>query len=228
VYFNIVRSIKNVLGTLAAYDDIDDGSDANSILEVDADDGSSIINSSPGKRKGKASAFTNLLSTPTASTSAIPITPTSSSLQLVAPSSQSPKHTSTHQIANLRLRLSPLLAVEEQLATRLSGGVTVSGSGKGEVFVRSGWQTRTIQAGGLFKGRRPKRGIYRSSHENNTTTTGRVGTSDGLLPEEDPLLDDVANMLEASKEDIKALWDHPTVVALIASRKLKLDEWSEL
>lgn len=222
MYFNVVRSIKNVLGTLAAYDDIDDGSDANSIFEIEVDDSPSIMN---GKGKGKATAFTNILSTPTASTSATPITRSSSSLRL-APSSNSLKHPSAHQIANLRLRLSPLVAVEEQLATRLNGGVTVSGSGKGEVFVRSGWQTRTIETGGLFKGRRMKRNIPRASHE--TSSTGRVATSDGLLPEEDPLLDDVANMLDASKEDIKALWDHPTVVALIANRKLKLDEWSEL
>lgn len=118
--------------------------------------------------------------------------------------------------------------MEGQLATRLSGGVTVSGSGKGEVFVRSGWQSRTIENGGLFKGRRSKRSIHRSSHDNLNNSSGRVGGANGIPPEEDPLLDDVASMLEASKEDIKALWDHPTVVALIENRKLKLDEWSEL
>jgi len=47
------------------------------------------------------------------------------------------------------------------------------------------------------------------------------------MSEEDPLLDDVSAMLEGSKDDIKDLWDSLTVVALIAKRKLKLDEWSE-
>lgn len=115
----------------------------------------------------------------------------------------------THQIANLRLRLSPIVSVEEQLALRLSGGQSVS---RGEVFVRTGWQSRTIENGGLHKGRRPKRSIG----------------PDRTANEIDPLLDDVSAMLDASKEDVKELWDHPTVVALISKRKLKLDEWSEL
>ena len=45
--------------------------------------------------------------------------------------------------------------------------------------------------------------------------------------EEDSLLDDLSALVEGSKEDIKDLWDHPTVVGLITKRKLKLDEWSE-
>lgn len=229
MYFNIVRSIKQILGTLAAYDDVDDGSDADSILEVDVDDGGSIINGSLGKRKGKATAFTNIPSTPVASTSAsiptTPTTPTAKSSRPIASSSQSPQQPSTQQIANLRLRLSPLVAVEELLATRLTGGVAVCGSGKGEVFVRSGWQTRTVENGGLIKGRRSKKSIRRASRDTNN---GRVSAVDGSLLEEDPLLDDIANMLESSKDDIKDLWDHPTVVTLIATRKLKLNEWSEL
>jgi hypothetical protein len=45
------------------------------------------------------------------------------------------------QIANLRRRLLPLISVESQLADRLNGGISVSGSGKGGVYVRSGWQS---------------------------------------------------------------------------------------
>jgi hypothetical protein len=49
------------------------------------------------------------------------------------------------QIANLRRRLLPLISVESQLADRLNGGISVSGSGKAvsmcAVYVRSGWQS---------------------------------------------------------------------------------------
>jgi guanine nucleotide-binding protein subunit alpha len=127
-----------------------------------------------------------------------------------------------HQIANLRLRLSPLLSAEESLAKRLNGGVT---TGTGEVFVRSGWQVRTFENGGLAKARRPKRSL---GHGHGPPSISVSGLPPGLVLEEDPLLDDVSAMFDGSKEDIKDLWDHPTVVALIAKRKLKLDEWSEL
>lgn len=99
--------------------------------------------------------------------------------------------------------------MEEQLALRLSGGASAVHPG-GQVFVRSGWQSRTVQNGGIIKGRRPKK------------------VSGESTIDDDPLLDDVATMLEASKDDIKQLWDHPTVVSLVSRRKLKLDEWSEL
>lgn len=99
--------------------------------------------------------------------------------------------------------------MEEQLALRLSGGASAVNP-DGEVFVRSGWQSRAAQNGGIIKGRRSKKNLG------------------GTTPDDDPLLDDVAAMLEASKDDIKQLWDHPTVVSLVTRRKLKLDEWSEL
>ena len=36
-----------------------------------------------------------------------------------------------------------LMSIEPQLADRLSGDISVVGSSKGEVFVRSGWQARS-------------------------------------------------------------------------------------
>jgi guanine nucleotide-binding protein subunit alpha len=225
VYFNIVRSLKHILVTLAAYEDIDDGSDANSTIDLgeNTDDGTSITEepSSRRSRSGKATAFTNVPSASTSSASTSKLKPKStrgpSSGQ--NPLSKSPHHQpSTHQIANLRLRLSPLVSSEEALAKRLNGGVN---TGSGEVFVRSGWQVRTIENGGLAKARRPKRSL---GHGQGPPSN----SGSGLLLEEDPLLDDVSAMFEGSKDDIKDLWDHPTVVALIAKRKLKLDEWSEL
>jgi guanine nucleotide-binding protein alpha-1 subunit len=226
VYFNIVRSIKHILGTLAAYEDVDDGTDANSIIgfDDDADDDASIIagpSSSKRSRNAKATAFTNQ---PSSSSSSDPNSksrpsPTSAN-QIPLPKRQS----STHQIANLRLRLSPLVSSEESLAKRLNGGIT---SGTGEVYVRSGWQMRTVENGGLAKLRRPKRTVGHGHGPPSGSGPNLIASATGVMPEEDPLLDDVSAMLEGSKDDIKDLWDSPTVVALIAKRKLKLDEWSE-
>jgi len=125
------------------------------------------------------------------------------------PNKASPtKESLKYQIANLRLRLSPLVAADPQLADRLTGGVTVSGSGKGGVFVRSGWQARS--GGG---GQPRKHGASRGDDTNQ-----RV----------DSLVEDVCKMLTASKTNIRELWEHPTVRKLISNRKLLLEEWSEL
>jgi hypothetical protein len=220
VYFNIVRSLKHILSTLAAYDDMDDDSDANSNLEFGDDDASILGEASSSKRtrSGKSTAFTNA-----PSSSKLPKhnhKPSRSPSQTPLP--KSPKlQPSAHQIANLRLRLSPLLSAEESLAKRLNGGVT---TGTGEVFVRSGWQVRTFENGGLAKARRPKRS---NTGHGRPSSSSVSGLPPGLMLEEDLLLDDLSALVEGSKEDIKDLWDHPTVVALITKRKLKLDEWSE-
>jgi guanine nucleotide-binding protein subunit alpha len=42
------------------------------------------------------------------------------------------------------------------------------------------------------------------------------------------MVQEVAHLLEAFEEDIHDLWNHPTVKGMIAKRRLKLDEWSEL
>ncbi|KAJ3852233.1 guanine nucleotide-binding protein [Lentinula lateritia] len=119
--------------------------------------------------------------------------------------------TSRSTIASIRRRLSPLVTTDAALADRLSGGITVSGSGKGGVFVRSGWQARTIE---------------------NALGRKRGRVSDELGPKkpdeiQDVLVQDVSRMLDASKDDIRELWAHPTVKGLIMRRRLKLDEWSE-
>lgn len=122
--------------------------------------------------------------------------------------------TGTVQIANLRRRLSPLIATDDHLANRLSGGITVSGSGKGSVFVRSGWQARTIESalGRIKKPSKDEEQLSRSSVEEM----------------QDPLVKEVGRMLQLCEADIQELWNHPTVKGLMAKRKLKLDEWSEL
>jgi guanine nucleotide-binding protein subunit alpha len=124
------------------------------------------------------------------------------------------KEAQTNIIAILRRRLSPLVAADSQLADRLSGGIKVSGSGKGGVFVRSGWQARAIE-NGPSKPRRSKR----------TVSGDKNGQG---AKEEDPLVEDIGRMLDASKDDIAELWEHPAVKTMIAKRKLKLEEWAEL
>ena len=114
-----------------------------------------------------------------------------------------------YQIANLRLRLSPLVAAESQLADFLSGGIVASSSGRTTLVVRSGWQT--IRNG--QKARRPR-------------TTSNNPSEKSVDSSAHPLLEEVANMLDACKDDIQSLWEHPTVKAYIAKRRLKLEAWA--
>jgi len=116
------------------------------------------------------------------------------------------------QIANLRRRLSPLTSSDAQLADRLSGGVSV----KGGVYVRSGWQARTIE-NALNKGKTNRSSL-------NDKRARESAAHDELI---DPLVRDVGHLLEVCEADIKELWSNPTVKGLIAKRRLKLDEWSE-
>ena len=204
VYFNVVRTIKKILVTLDAWDDVDDGFDSQSTLERQelSQDESLLVGTSrasfTGLREGALSP------------DAEPSSPTASS-----PTKSSP-------IADLRRRLLPLVNAESQLADRLSGGVSVSGSGKGEVYVRSGWQARTIHTGQKLIGRRSKR----AEIENAEQLTERPSTA--MSTDADALVDGVATMLDQLRDDITTLWECPVVRALISSRKLKLHEWSEL
>ena len=204
VYFNVVRSIKKILMTLEAFDGIDDGTDSQSTLERQE------LGDFPAQRAySSASPSIHSSQIGVALSPPSPISPTS------------PTRGST-TISDLRRRLLPLTNTEPQLADRLSGGVSVSGSGKGEVYVRSGWQARTIQKGQKLLGRHSKR-----STPEDELTIERPGTALSVI-DADPLVDDVARMLEQSRDDIRTLWDHPVVRSLVTSRKLKLDEWSEL
>ena len=205
VYFNVVRSIKKILVTLEAWDDIDDGSDSHSTLERQelGEDDPLLVGTS-------RTSFVGL------HVGALP-----SDAELSSPTVSSPTKSS---ISDLRRRLLSLVNTEPQLGDRLSGGVSVSGSGKGEVYVRSGWQARTIHTGQKFIGKRSKR----AETESAELVVERPGTVMSTDVNSNALVDDVATMLEQSREDVTTLWEHPVVRALILKRKLKLDEWSEL
>lgn len=119
------------------------------------------------------------------------------------------------QIATLRLRLSPLVAAERSLATRLSGGLVRAGEfGGGDVlYVRAGWQERAALDPLRRKAASPG--------------AGSGGRGKGKGSERDELVEDVANVLHGVREDVAALWRLPMVRSLIERRKLRFDEWAE-
>lgn len=190
VFFNIVHTIKHILDTLEDWEDTFDDQTGDARSTTSDSQG-------PGKISSDHSSTT---------AAAIPDQKTQTPNQDLL----------KYQIANLRRRLCPLVAADAELADRLTGGVTVSGSGKGGIFVRSGWQARSIE--NSLNGKQLPKGSTQNSKPNDVDV-GRRSSS---------LVDDVGKMLDASKKDIQELWEHPTVKALIAKRKLRLEEWAEL
>lgn len=215
IYFNVVRSIKHILSTLEIWDDtIEDDSNSSQ------DEVASIMAPSTSRRDGaisdQPSPSASLMNSPAAMSSGLPGSPPRTEQSSTHPTTAS-KEAKSYQIANLRRRLSPLVAADPQLADRLSGGITVSGSGKGGVFVRSGWQARAIE-NAMIKTKWAKRASLTTETKASRESTEAV---------RDILVEDVGKMLAASRVDIEALWCHPTVKTLMAKRRLKLDEWSE-
>lgn len=134
-----------------------------------------------------------------------------------------PSSSSEKRLTTLHYRLSPLIAAEAALAERLAGGQPTPT--KGNLFVRSGWQARSLLSKTRIPGRTSFTGqrsslenVPRTSEESNSTT----------LAEKDKLIEDVASILNACKEDIQELWEHPTVQRLREKRRLRLEEWAEL
>lgn len=207
IYFNVVHSLKHILNTLESWDDV-----------LDEDDDSISLT----EERARAVGIADRTSPSTPFHNSGPTKGSPSSVADVASSSSHShpwsKDPGAHQIAALRRKLSPLVSTDTQLADRLSGGIAVSGSGKGSVYVRSGWQARTIEnALGRLSRRR-----------SDPDKKDRDSNSVEAQPVQDVLILDVARMLALFEADIKELWNHPTVKGMIAKRRLKLDEWSEL
>lgn len=210
IYFNVVRSLQKILATLEVWDDIDDGTDSQSTLERQelANDDLPIL--------GKSHSALQAVGSDTS--------PTPSPTHLAPPTPTSARASS---ISELRLRLLTLIGIEPQLADRLSGGVSMAGSGKGEVFVRSGWQARSLLKGQKLMGRLSKRSDNSPTELSTSELTADRPSSSMTVSNADPLIEEVASMLYQSQNDIRTLWENPVVRALISKRKLKLDEWSE-
>ena len=126
-------------------------------------------------------------------------------------------NTTRRELATLKLRLSPLLTAEASLADRLSGGVQVGTLARrrgGGVYVRSGWQT-TMSVSGK----------KRRHSEEGRDEEGDAGK--GKLNAVEEELNKISRLLFACQDDVKALWAHPVVRAIIDKRKLRLQESAE-
>ncbi|KAI0300843.1 G-protein alpha subunit [Russula brevipes] len=194
VYFNIARSVKRILETLESHGDT---------FDEDAVEGSAQ-DSVSSKRT-----LEDILRQDVEDHSSQTPRPFSSTDPLVTEAQK--------QIATLRLRLSPLVAAEGTLADRLSGGIRVSGSGKGTVYVRHGWQDRstTRHSTPSSRSRGPSGALA-----NPVTEIGNIVTVSEVVEE-------VGRILDASKEDVKALWRSDIVQKMIKRRRLRLEEWAE-
>lgn len=199
VYFNIARSVKRILEVLESYGDM-------------FDENAVVIEGPPHDSVASRRTLEDLLRQDIVEDSS-PQPAHSLSSPVSAAVTQTQK-----QIATLRLRLSPLVAAESTLADRLSGGVSVSGSGKGSVYVRHGWQVRS-------NARNP------SSASRSRATSGVLASStieSGNSVTVSEIIEEVARILDASKEDVKTLWRSEIVQKMIKRRRLRLDEWAEL
>lgn len=107
------------------------------------------------------------------------------------------------EIAKLRMRLLPLVALENTLASELSGGTTVVGS-RNEACVRSGWQSLIAPKWALH-GSTSSKGSLDFNNARETTTL-------------------VARMLATTVDDIDALWTHDAVTFYVKHNRIRLEE----
>ncbi|KAF4620555.1 hypothetical protein D9613_000087 [Agrocybe pediades] len=105
----------------------------------------------------------------------------------------------TQELNGLRVRLLPLLAQEDVLATELSGGVSIAG-GRTGAYVRQGWQS-------IITGSKSSE-TKRAELANRTRETTRL----------------VGRTLALAVDDIDALWTHEAVKFYIQQRKIRLDD----
>ena len=122
------------------------------------------------------------------------------------------------QIANLRLRLLPLISMEATLGRVIGTGVKVGG--KEQVFVRKGWQ-------GL-KGRKFKN--FTRSDKSDTASLSSTSSSeqDIEMDKREDVVRQATRFISACCDDVAALYYHPAVKSLIKKRKLRLEESSSL
>ncbi|KAH9484813.1 Guanine nucleotide-binding protein alpha-4 subunit [Psilocybe cubensis] len=105
------------------------------------------------------------------------------------------------ELNGLRVKLLPLLSLENTLASELSGGVAVAG-GRTGAYVRLGWQN--LIASTLATSSDTKR----SRIENRTRETTLL----------------VARTLAVAVDDVEALWMHESIKFYIQKRKIRLDD----
>ena len=106
------------------------------------------------------------------------------------------------QIAELRNKLITLTALEDSLASYLSGGVTIGSGGRPGAFVRSGWQS-----------------VVGGSTQNDVKS---AGTRNAEVPAI------AAKLLANSVQDVQALWEHPSVKLFVHNRKVRVEDSASL
>ena len=108
-----------------------------------------------------------------------------------------------HEVGEIRTQLLPLVAIEDALASELSGGVSFPG-GRIGAFVRTGWQALVTPNWSISDHRRGRRNYTSEVINLASKTLGAVVVA------------------------ITALWKHRLVKRLVQNRKLILDESAPL
>ncbi|KAG6844841.1 hypothetical protein H0H87_003272 [Tephrocybe sp. NHM501043] len=126
----------------------------------------------------------------------------SSSRTLLQPASgtDAANEVTQQEIGELRAKLLPLVALEDTLASELSGGVSVSG-GRTGAYVRAGWQGLVTSAWPLGDSR---------------PTPLKRPTAESIQL--------AAKTLGSTADAIKVLWSHRAVKRLVDTKKLRLEE----
>ncbi|KAG8961992.1 hypothetical protein FRC03_004759 [Tulasnella sp. 419] len=216
VYINLVKSIRTILEALEF--EYDNDNDAEDLLPIPPISPPSPTQNLPSSSKGKAKDDT-------------PPSPISN------PSTPAPDSPAwSQQLATLRLRLLPVLSMEEILARKIGRGVQVA-PGKEEVFVRNGWQGVRHLLKQKERAANPAdaallRDLEQRARTNSSTSALVTPTSTTTseyqyhVEERDEMIKQVAKLLAASKEDVENLWKHQSVKTLIKKRRLRLEESS--
>lgn len=101
--------------------------------------------------------------------------------------------------------------MEEILASELGASYTLDrGTGSREMFVRRGWQG------------------FSAAWTDRRSSSSRRSEEDRKTAIVDTRLHETAQLLFASKDDVWTLWKHPVVQALLARRKLIIQEGSRM
>lgn len=111
------------------------------------------------------------------------------------------------ELADIRRNLLPLVAIEDTLASEISGGVSISG-GRSGVYVRTGWQALIT----------PNLNWQSADSRQPLTSHNRAHEVTNIA----------ATTLVEALNEVEALWKHPYVKTLMQLRKLRLDESAPL
>lgn len=130
---------------------------------------------------------------------------TSSAIELLP--AMDPSSSASVEITNLRNSLIPLVEMEDEVITLLSGGVRVAGGKPGvyatSTHTRSGWQALV---------------------QPDSNWPSNDVPMNPLPMKAEQVLNLVAHELAENSEAVDDLWRHPAVGSLIRQRKLKLEE----